>query len=99
MNRYEQSIFRPIFAIAAVAMTASVFGLAVFAPARMQAAELQPTASVAAPAAAAAAAAAVRPTEAEAAITTMRIDVVAVRERRTGFEPVRYTVPAHRQAG
>jgi hypothetical protein len=96
MNRYEQSIFRPIFAIAAVAMTASVFGLAVFAPARMQAAELQPTASVAAPAAAAAA---VRPTEAEAAITTMRIDVVAVRERRTGFEPVRYTVPAHRQAG
>jgi len=91
MNRYEQSRFRPAFGIAAVAMTASVIGLAVVAPARMEpAGPRERTVSTAAP---------VAPTPTEVAIHPARIDVVTAREQTTAFEPVRYLVPARKQAG
>ncbi|NDP43039.1 MAG: hypothetical protein GZ089_10045 [Aromatoleum sp.] len=88
MNRYEQTMYRPAFGIAAVAMTASVIGLTVVAPARMEAAGLQqPTVATA-----------VR-TPIETAVSPARIDVITLREQTAGFEPVRYVLPARKQAG
>lgn len=91
MTRYEPGAFHPAFGIAAVAMTAITIGVAVIVPARMD--------SGGRDGATLSAATAVRPALNEAAISPARIDVVAVREPKTAFEPARYVLPKHKQPG
>ena len=87
MRQYQQSMFRPIFGIAAVAMTAGVITLAVVAPSRVDANSMpRADATSAVPAAT------------ELAVRHARVDVVGQREQHTAFEPVR-DVPAPKQAG
>ncbi len=91
MNRYDQSMYRPTFGIAAVAMTAITIGLAVIVPAGMDSGGRN--------GATLSAATAVRPVLTEVAISPARIDIVAVREQKTAYEAARYVLPKRKQAG
>lgn len=91
MNRYQSSIPRAAFGIAAVATTALTLGLAVILPATTMSAERP-----ARPSAVARAETAVRP---EVAILPMRIDVVGEREQNTALDRVPQAPRKHKQAG
>jgi len=91
MTRYQPAAFHPAFGLAAVAMSAMTIGLAVIVPAR--------TDSGGRDGATPSAATVVRPAPTEVAISPARIDIVAVREQKTAFEPARYVLPKRKQAG
>jgi hypothetical protein len=91
MNRYETSMFRPSFGIGALAMTAITIGLAVVVPANMI--------PVGPDVLTLSASTAVAPVRTQVAISPARIDVVAVRERKTASTPVRNVQPTRGQAG
>ena len=91
MNRYETSMFRPSFGIAAIAMTAITISLAVVMPATMI--------PVGPDVLTLSASTAVAPARTEVAISPARIDVVAVREQTTASAPVRNVQPTRGQPG
>jgi len=95
MNRYETSMFRPSFGIAALAMTAVTIGLAVVVPAKMI-----PVGPDVLTLSASTAVAPVRtPVRTQVAISPARIDVVAVREQKAASAPVRNIQPTRGQPG
>ena len=91
MNRYETSISRAAFGIAALAMTAITVGLAVVAPAKMEfgRAEIRTLAV----------SRVVTPAPIEVAISPARIDVVAVREPKLVSVQVPNVQPKRKQPG
>jgi hypothetical protein len=91
MNRYETSIPRAAFGIAAVAMTAITVGLAVVAPAKLDSGR----AEIRTPAVSGA----VTPAPTEVAISPARIDVVAVREPKLVSVQVPSVQPKRKQPG
>ena len=90
MKRYEFSISRPIFGIAAFAMTVFTLGLSVVVPVQMASAMHEARALAARKVAPSAAT--------EVAIIPSRIDVFAQRTQKTAYEPVRHNVPKRNQA-
>jgi len=91
MNRYQFTLPRTSFGLAAIALSAITFGVLVVAPAsvisdRNAAAVLSASkAGVSAPR--------------EIAIVPARIDVVGEREKTMAFEPARRTLPGADQPG
>jgi len=85
MNRYQAPMPRAAFVLAAVAMTALTFGMSVVVPSKLgsEAGARLPVA---------AAEATVRP-PVEVAISPARIEVIAVREQTTAFQPTHETAP------
>jgi hypothetical protein len=90
MNRYQPSNLRPLFGIAAVAMTALTLAVSVVIPAN-----LAPAAQEAGRFAAGQAAAPAT----EVAISPARIDVIGLRETNLADSPVRDAAPRSGQRG
>jgi len=91
MERYEFPNHRAAFGLAAVAMMALTFGLLVGAPAAIESADHGTPAF--------ATANATGEHRIEVAIDPSSIEVVAVRERTTAYQPVHQVVPKQRQKG
>lgn len=90
MNRYATLIPRSVFGIAAVVVTAGIFGLSVVVPAQLASGSHREFASASSNGGMTA------PTE--VAISPASIEVIGIREQKTAQEPSRHVLPKHKQA-